>query len=300
MTGLPSLPIDLSELELFVDQREAAAHASSPLKPGNAAGIEWAFASDRQRTPASIVYLHGFSASRGEAEQAVRYMAAVLKANAYFARLPGHGHAADDAQRGLTCAGLVDAARYALAVGRRLGEKVILVGTSMGASLALALAAEYPDLVAAVVAWSPGIDAPPRRAAQIRELAAAPDRLYPDESPRPAAEAASWATCRHSDGYRALVELMDAHMQPATFAGITAPVFLGYYFRDDARQDESASVFAMRGMFDQLGTPADQREEHAYPDGHHALVHPGRSAAAVTVVDDTIAFLQAQVIKRRR
>lgn len=300
MDALPKLPHDTRELEALLDSGEANAHAERALKPGNAAGIVWAFPSDRQRTRLSVVYLHGFSASRGEAEQAIRFIASALGANVYFARLPGHGHVADDAQRGLSSTQLEAAARHALAVGQRLGDHVVLVGTSLGASLALWLAAEYPTVVDAVVAWSPGIAAPPDRDAQVRQLASGSAVLYPDVTPRPPEEAAHWSTCRHSDGYRAMVEFIDTRMRPETFARVTSPVFLGYYYRDDVHQDASAWVFAMRGMFGQLGTPFASKTEVAYPDGDHALAHPGRSRAAERVATDTIAFLQAQLVRRPR
>src|SRR5258708_7415518 len=48
-------------------------------------------------------------------------------------------------------------AKEALAIGRQLGNKVILMGTSTGGTFALQLAATYPDQVAALVLLSPNI-----------------------------------------------------------------------------------------------------------------------------------------------
>ncbi|MDZ7648638.1 MAG: alpha/beta fold hydrolase [Cytophagales bacterium] len=50
-----------------------------------------------------------------------------------------------------------EGAKQALAIGKQLGNKVILVSTSTGGTLALILAAEYPDDVHALINMSPNI-----------------------------------------------------------------------------------------------------------------------------------------------
>ncbi len=49
-----------------------------------------------------------------------------------------------------------ESAKEALAIGQQIGNKVILVGTSTGGTLALQLAAQYPE-VYAMVLLSPNI-----------------------------------------------------------------------------------------------------------------------------------------------
>src|SRR5438270_6517962 len=61
-TDLPSVPSDFDQLEAFVKANESA----HKIKPDNEARIIWANESAKQKTPYSIVYLHGFSASQGE------------------------------------------------------------------------------------------------------------------------------------------------------------------------------------------------------------------------------------------
>ena len=46
----------------------------------------------------------------------------------------------------LTADKLWNSAKEAYAIGRQLGKKVILIATSTGGTLALKLAAEYPDI----------------------------------------------------------------------------------------------------------------------------------------------------------
>jgi pimeloyl-ACP methyl ester carboxylesterase len=79
-----------------------------------------------------------------------------LGANLFYTRLTGHGR--DGAAMAEASVGdWVDDMAEAMAIGRRLGERVVVIGTSTGATLAT-LAASRPDLSAALaglVAISP-------------------------------------------------------------------------------------------------------------------------------------------------
>lgn len=128
------LPADLSG---WLAEREAA------IDPDLAARIEWADAPDAQ-TEIAIVYLHGFSASPREIAPVPQHVAKALGANLFLARLTGHGQ--DGAA--LATASAEDWWRdtaEALAVGQRLGRRVVVIGTSTGATLA-AEAARDPVL----------------------------------------------------------------------------------------------------------------------------------------------------------
>ncbi len=125
------------------------------LRPEDAKQIYWSGVTG-QKTPIAIVYLHGFSASKWEIRPVPDRLAEGLKANLYFPRLAGHGRSG--AAMAEPAAGdWVEDVAEAMAIGRRLGERVILVGTSTGATLA-ALAATDPKLsegLAGVVLVSP-------------------------------------------------------------------------------------------------------------------------------------------------
>jgi len=148
---LDGLPDDLAELDAWVSEHEGAL----PLKPDNEARIVWNDQSRPCRTAFSIVYLHGLTASQGDGSPQHLRLAKHFGCNLFLARLPGHGSDQDEAMRGLTGLQLVGAAMDALTLGERLGNKVILIGTSLGASLSILLAATYPAEIAAVIAWSP-------------------------------------------------------------------------------------------------------------------------------------------------
>ncbi|MEZ5755205.1 MAG: alpha/beta fold hydrolase [Paracoccaceae bacterium] len=163
-TGLDPA-IDFSEanipadVQAYVIQREAA---FSDIRPGDGKRILWAREAG-VRTPLAIVYIHGFSASPAEIRPVPDEVAKALGANLFFTRLAGHGR--DGAAMGQASAEdwLFDMAE-AMAIGRRLGDRVIVIGTSTGGTLA-ALAATDPQLnegLAGTVLISPnfGVHAP--------------------------------------------------------------------------------------------------------------------------------------------
>ena len=87
------------------------------------------------RTKDVIVYLHGFSATSQEIRPVPDRVATELGANLYLARL--HGHGLPGVALGTSYADdwIADLAE-ALAIARRLGERVILMTTSTGGTLA--------------------------------------------------------------------------------------------------------------------------------------------------------------------
>jgi pimeloyl-ACP methyl ester carboxylesterase len=187
---------DLGGLAREIEQGERAAPA---IKPDNEARIVFHGEAPYERRPLAVVYLHGFTASQAEGAPAHREIADSAGAHLYLNRLSDHGSDAPDAMAGASPERWRDEARRALDIGLRLGERVLLVGTSMGASLALDLAAERADVVAGVVAWSPGIrvhDPAQLRAAVVLQGTVA----SPGE--RSVFQRRYWSSMVHTDGYR--------------------------------------------------------------------------------------------------
>ncbi|QPH54681.1 alpha/beta hydrolase [Pontivivens ytuae] len=88
------------------------------------------------RTPLSIVYLHGFSATSEEIRPVPDNVAAALGANLYYARLAGHGRGGDALAEATVADWLNDYAE-AVEIGARLGERVLVLATSTGATVAM-------------------------------------------------------------------------------------------------------------------------------------------------------------------
>ncbi len=140
-----ALRFDSSQIGEDLDAYLAASEAEvGNALPHATKEIVWAFPNSRAKTPLSIVYIHGFSATKGETRPLPDLAAKALNANLFYTRLEGHG-ADGDAMAQATVQDWVDDVAEAIEIGNRIGEKVILVGVSTGAPLAT-VAALHPDL----------------------------------------------------------------------------------------------------------------------------------------------------------
>lgn len=153
--GFPAF--DKARLGADLDAYLARSESRYPdIRPGAAKRIVWADPAAKAKTPFSIIYLHGFSASAEELRPLPDRVAAALGANLFFTRLAGHGRSNDAMGEARLEDWLADFSE-ALAIGETLGERVIVMGTSTGASLAtLALAdPKIAPRISAAVFFSP-------------------------------------------------------------------------------------------------------------------------------------------------
>jgi alpha-beta hydrolase superfamily lysophospholipase len=149
---IPATPRQVDDPAARLAAREAA---HDDIRPGAAARIRWAGAPGAP-TGTVLLYLHGFSASAEEIRPVPDDVADALGANLVFARLAGHGR--DGAAMAQPRAGdwIADTALF-LAVARAVGDRVLVMGTSTGGTLA-AWAMTEPDMaadVAGVILVSP-------------------------------------------------------------------------------------------------------------------------------------------------
>ena len=149
---LPSVPADATALEEFIKKEEA----KHKLKPDNEARIVWLNDSTKQKTEYAIVYLHGFSASQEEGDPVHYEFAQKFGCNLYLSRLDAHGIDTSAPLASFTAEGVWNSAKEAFAIAKQLGNKVIIMSTSTGGTLALKLAAEFPE-IAGLVLLSPNI-----------------------------------------------------------------------------------------------------------------------------------------------
>ena len=135
------------DVEAYLNERETSV---SDIKPGAEKEIVWQNPQTKQRTPLSVVYVHGFSASKMEIRPVPDQIAEATGSNLFYTRLAGHGRdGAAMAEPKLT--DWVHDIAEAIAIGKRLGDQVLLIGTSTGATL-ITLAAANPENVADVKA----------------------------------------------------------------------------------------------------------------------------------------------------
>lgn len=132
-TATATVPPDLDQ---FLIESEAG---FTDVTPGTEKAIAWANPAEKNRTPVALVYIHGFSATRMETEPLTSRVGESLGANIYFARLTGHGRGSAAMSEASAGDWLADT-REAFDIGRRLGERVVVIGVSTGATLAAWLA----------------------------------------------------------------------------------------------------------------------------------------------------------------
>lgn len=141
------------DIEAYLAQRESR---FDDIRDGLEKEIVWAYPASKARTPLSVVYMHGFSSSKGETRPLADIVARKTGANLFYTRLTGHGRDGEAMAEATVNAWVNDMAEAA-EVGRRIGEKVIVIGTSTGGGIAAWAATEPPllDRVAALVFISP-------------------------------------------------------------------------------------------------------------------------------------------------
>ena len=297
-TSIPAVP-SFSQLDEFIDSKEKQHH----LKKNNEARIVWVNDTAKQKTAYSIVYLHGFSASQEEGNPVHRNIAKSFGCNLFLSRLSQHGIDTVDQLINLTPDNYWESAKEALAIGRQLGEKTILMGTSTGGSLALQLAAVFPEQVAAVILFSPNIRIKDEKAwllnnpwgLQIARLVLKGNDFDPAD-PRPIYKE-YWNKPYRLEATVSLQELLETAMVEETFKKVNQPVLMLYYYKDEKNQDLVVSVPAMKKMFEQLSTPANLKRAIAIPGAnHHAIATPICSNDVQSVEMETKKFFE-QILK---
>jgi esterase/lipase len=270
---IPAVTTDLTQLDAEIARYEAG----FKLRPDNEARIVWADMNNKKKTPYSIVYIHGYTASWAEGQPVHQNLAKQFGCNLYLARTEGHGLDTPDAMKDITPATYLESGERALAIGKTLGEKVIVVGTSMGGMMTLYLASKHPE-IAGIVLYSPCIELFDPKG----KLITGPwgqqvlDKVFPDQHVHNKKETVErskyWYETYHTNGLLTLQTVLDNYATAETFAKVKQPTFLGYYFKDDTHQDQTVSVAAQLRMFDELGTPADKKRKQAFPEaGAHVI-----------------------------
>lgn len=249
-----SVPADPDGLEKYV----AANEAKHKLKADNEARIVWADSS-RTRTPYSVVYIHGYSASQEEGDPVHENFAKTFGCNLYLARMSDHGVDTTDQLLYYTPDRLWRSAKEALAIGKALGDKVILMSTSTGGTISLVLAATFPNDVFAMINMSPNIAINDPSAwildkpwgLQIARLVmGGKERVFPPDPE----EHKYWNSSYRLESVTQLQQLIDSKMNKDTFSKVTCPTLTVYYYKNEEEQDPVVKVSAMIEMNSQLGT----------------------------------------------
>ncbi len=290
---LTQLTIDVNNVEAYLRNKES----KLPVKSGNESSIVWANDSVKEATPYCLLYLHGFSASRMEGEPTHVDFARHFGMNAYLPRLYDHGVESSEPLLHMMPDSLYASAKEALMVAHKLGTKVILMSTSTGGTLSLKLAADFPELVDALILFSPNIQinnpaafllSKPWGLQLARQVYGGKYRVVNPKSDD--IECRYWNCFYRLEATVYLQQLVDATMNEELFSKVKAPVFLGYYYKDEKHQDEVVRVDAALRMFDQLGTDVNLKRKQAFDAGAHVVACGMYSKAQAEVELAVIQF----------
>lgn len=279
-------PAAITQLDAWIARCEAQ-HAD--IRPGNAKGIVWHDAV-HARTPWSILYLHGFSASRLETAPLAETVAQALGANLFHSRLTGHGRTAPDAMAQASVQDWLADTLEALRIGQLLGDKVLVVGCSTGATLAtwLALRPEGQAIAAHVFLspnfgprnkWANIINAPWGR--QIALMLQGQTRSWTASSPR---EANAWTTCYPTRALFPMLALVD-RVRRADMAAFRTPVLMLY-----SEQDQTVDPAQTRAVFARIASGHKKAIVIDYSEslGQHVLAGDILAPKATAPMADSI------------
>jgi esterase/lipase len=250
-------------------------HASEAHYPDITANTEktirWAYP-DKRKTALSVIYLHGFSATRQETAPLSDAIAKQLGANLFYTRLTGHGRNGAAMAEASVNDWLNDS-QEALQIGAQLGDRVVVIATSTGATLATWLASQPQSKnVLAYAMISPNFS-PKDRAAQVLTWPwakyFAPLLIGPEHhwQPRNAAQARYWS---HRFPTQALLPMMALvnYVHELPVEAIKTPVLMIY-----APDDQVVSPAATEQMFARFGGAPKQllALTDTQDDSHHVL-----------------------------
>lgn len=291
---LPALPSDLEQLENYIAKREE----SLPLRKDNHARIVW-----QQREPEvteySIVYLHAFSGSYRDGYPVNKIIADTIGANLFLSRWAGHGMLPEEALEDFTPEAAWNSAKEALAIGRKIGKKVIILSTSTGGTLALKLAATYPDQVHALINLSPYIEDDQEGSFllnspwgyELAHLISFGDHMKIQHEQENAAQ--YFDTIYPSDALVDLQVLLNSMATARTFKNVQCPVLTLYYYENFLKEDDRVEVEVYPSVHELLATPDSLKKlvRLVEPETHF-IGSDIKSKNTTVVVKEIVEFLQ--------
>ena len=257
---LPDVPEGAGALEETLRLREQ----NLPLRPNNQARIVWVD-STKAPTEYAFVYLHGFGASYRDGYPVNVNVPAIFGANAYLSRWSGHGLKPEEALEQFTPESAWQDAKEALLIGQRIGRKVILFSTSTGGTLALKLAATYPDRVHALVNIGPNVEDDQPGASILMSpwghelahlVALGQKRKIKHEEP---AAPQYFDTIYPAEALVHLEVLLQTTMTDSTFQAVRCPVLTLFYKENFLKKDNHVEVSRYPRVHNLFATPEDKK-----------------------------------------
>ena len=295
--NFPVLPNDLEQLDVYVTKKEA----EFPVREDNQARIKW-YGDTKEVTEYSVVYLHGFAGSYRDGYPANVDIADTIGANIFLARWGAHGLKPEQALKDFSGDLAWEDAKEALEIGRRIGRKVIIMSTSTGGTLAIKLAATYPDAIHAIINLSPNIedDQPGTFVLnspwgyEIAKLVSFGENRKIEHEQSIATQ--YWDTIYPSRALVDLQVLVETTMTPETFAKVKCPVLTLYYKENFIEKDSHVEVSSFPEAHAAFSTPDSINKLIALETPQTHFIGSDIKSKDYKIVEDTIiSFLSKQL-----
>ncbi len=292
MTGKESsfqLPADLDNYLKTEESRYP------DIIPGTEKRIIWEDPTQKSTTEFSFVYLHGYSASRQEISPVPESIAKHFRGNLFLTRLTGHGRPAH-AMSDISLDALLRDANEALTIGKRLGNKVVLMGNSTGATLATWLALQDHPEIFSLILLSPNF-ALKRKSARVLTWPGAKlwlRTLQGDTycfTPENAEQQKYWTTCYPSQALIPLQQLLRL-VQKMPLENIRQATQVLY-----CPDDQVVDIQAMKNTVKRFRSPVLELQTIAHPDSskRHVLGGYILSPSTTTLVIERICSFLGKI-----
>lgn len=287
-------PAAIEALDGWIAQHEASVR---DIRPGLAKGVVW-HAADKARTPWSVVYLHGFSASRLETAPLAEQVAQALGANLFHSRLTGHGRSAPQAMGEARVQDWLADAQEAVRIGQLLGDKLLVISVSTGSTLATWLALKPEGrAVAAHVFISPNFGPRDKRSELIngpwgQQIALALQGEMRGREPDNPREGLAWTTRYPTRALFPMMALVD-HVRDSDMAAFQTPLLLLY-----SERDQTVDPQLTREVFGRIASQTKKAVVVDYSEsaGQHVLAGdiraPKATAPMVASIVDWVRALR--------
>jgi pimeloyl-ACP methyl ester carboxylesterase len=294
-----TLPTITASVEDYVSSLEAR----PDIKTDNQAEIVWINDSTKEKTEYVLLYLHGYTASKMEGEPVFTDFAKRYGCNVYAARLASQGIDTLEPMLGYTAERLWYSAKEALAIAEKLGHKTIIMSTSTGGTIALKLAAEFPDKIEALINLSPNVQPRPWNAPllngpwglQIARFVLAGN--YRVLEKRDTFYQKYWYEKYRIESLVQMQELVESTMTEETFAKVTCPTLNLYYYKNDSERDEVINVDKVIWMHALLGTSEENKRLLAIENAQAHVIGCGLYSQAIPEVENAIFSFTQEILK---
>jgi esterase/lipase len=197
-----------------------------------------------------------------------------------------------------------ESAKEAYAIGKSLGDEVVIMSTSTGGTLALQLAATYPE-IKGLINFSPNLAINDPSAFLLnkpwglqisRQVFGGNTRTVPsDENYRK-----YWYDTYRLEAVVELQELVSSVARASTYREVTCPVWSGFYYRDKEHQDPTVKVSAIEDMHSKLGTPDSLHRAVAFPNAQTHVIACDLMSKSLDEVMASIELFAVEVLHLRK